>query len=179
MIKKVVYAPSVAIPVDAYSQAIDTGTLVFCSGQLAYDTQNDTIFPGSAGEQTEYLMKNIEAVLQAADLQFKDVAKTTIYLTNMNDFAAVNAVYARLELLRQVQQVLELLPLIQSVELGQIPLSQADMLVKKLFDNQATQVEKNNYRLSKLLSKTTCVRWFRRINLSCPKCKHSWQWTPR
>lgn len=94
MPKKVVYAPSVAIPINAYSQAIDTGILVFCSGQLAYDAQTDTVFPGSAGEQTEYLMKNIEAVLQAADLQFKDVVKTTIYLTNMNDFAAVNAVYA-------------------------------------------------------------------------------------
>lgn len=95
MPNRVVYAPSVAIPVDAYSQAIDTGTLVFCSGQLAYDAQTDTVLPGSAGEQTEYLMKNIEAVLKAADLQFKDVVKTTIYLTNMNDFAAVNTVYAR------------------------------------------------------------------------------------
>jgi 2-iminobutanoate/2-iminopropanoate deaminase len=94
MFKTVVYAPSVAIPCDAYSQAIDTGTLVFCSGQLAYDAKTDAVFPGSAAEQTEYLMKNIEAVLQAADLQFKDVVKTTIYLTNMNDFATVNEVYA-------------------------------------------------------------------------------------
>ena len=95
MPKTVVYAPSIAIPIDAYSQAIDTGTLVFCSGQLAYDSQTDKVFPGSAGEQTEYLMQNIEAVLHSANLQFKDVVKTTIYLTNMNDFAAVNAVYAR------------------------------------------------------------------------------------
>lgn len=94
MSKAVVYAPSVAIPVDAYSQAIDTGTLVFCSGQLAYNAKTDTVFPGSVAEQTEYLMKNIEAILKAAGLQFKDVVKTTIYLTNMSDFAAVNQVYA-------------------------------------------------------------------------------------
>jgi 2-iminobutanoate/2-iminopropanoate deaminase len=95
MSKTVVYAPSVAIPCDAYSQAIDTGTLVFCSGQLAYDAKTDLVFLGSAAEQTEHLMRNIEAVLQAADLEFKDVVKTTIYLTNMNDFATVNEVYAR------------------------------------------------------------------------------------
>jgi 2-iminobutanoate/2-iminopropanoate deaminase len=95
MSKQVVYAPSIAIPCDAYSQAIDTGMLVFCSGQLAYDAKTDAVFPGSAAEQTEHLMKNIEAVLRAAGLQFKDVVKTTIYLTNMNDFAAVNEVYAR------------------------------------------------------------------------------------
>jgi 2-iminobutanoate/2-iminopropanoate deaminase len=95
MSKQVVYAPSIAIPCDAYSQAIDTGMLVFCSGQLAYDAKTDAVFQGSAAEQTEHLMKNIEAVLSAAGLQFKDVVKTTIYLTNMNDFAAVNEVYAR------------------------------------------------------------------------------------
>jgi 2-iminobutanoate/2-iminopropanoate deaminase len=95
MPNQVVYTPSVAIPVDAYSQAIDTGSLVFCSGQLAYDAQNDAVFSGSAAEQTEYLMKNIEAVLNAAGLQFRNVVKTTVYLTDMNDFAAVNQIYAR------------------------------------------------------------------------------------
>ncbi|HIK16233.1 MAG TPA: reactive intermediate/imine deaminase [Leptolyngbyaceae cyanobacterium M33_DOE_097] len=95
MSKTVVYSPAVAIPVEAYSQAIDTGNLVFCSGQLAYDAQTDSVLSGSAAEQTEYLMKNIEAVLNAAHLDFKHVVKATIYLTNMNDFAAVNEVYAR------------------------------------------------------------------------------------
>ncbi|WP_049802776.1 RidA family protein [Gloeothece verrucosa] len=95
MSKTVVYNPSIAIPCDAYSQAISTQSLVFCSGQLAYDAQNDRVFDGSAAEQTEYLMKNIQAVLQAAGLHFKDVVKSTIYLTNMNDFPAVNEVYAR------------------------------------------------------------------------------------
>lgn len=95
MSKTVVYAPSVAIPVNAYSQAIDTGMFVFCSGQLAYDAKTDAVLSGSAAEQTELLMKNIEAVLQAADLKFNNVVKTTIYLTNMDDFIAVNEVYAR------------------------------------------------------------------------------------
>jgi 2-iminobutanoate/2-iminopropanoate deaminase len=95
MPRQVVYTPSVAIPVDAYSQAIDTGTLVFCSGQLAYDAATETVISGSASEQTEHLMRNIEAVLNEAGLQFQNIVKTTIYLTNLSDFSAVNEVYAR------------------------------------------------------------------------------------
>ncbi|MFQ4168357.1 Rid family detoxifying hydrolase [Scytonema millei] len=94
MPKRVVYAPEVAIPVKAYSQAIDTGSLVFCSGQLAYDAKNDTVFSDSVAEQTDYLMQNIQAVLNAAGLQLQDVVKTTIYLTDMNDFVSFNEVYA-------------------------------------------------------------------------------------
>ncbi|MBD2309878.1 reactive intermediate/imine deaminase [Chroococcidiopsis sp. FACHB-1243] len=95
MPKRVVYAPDVAIPVKAYSQAIDTGSLIFCSGQLAYDAQNDAVFSESAAEQTNYLMQNIQVILDAADLQLQDVVKTTIFLTDMNDFVSVNEVYAR------------------------------------------------------------------------------------
>ncbi|OWY66451.1 reactive intermediate/imine deaminase [cyanobacterium TDX16] len=94
MFKRVVYAPEVAIPVKAYSQAIDTGSLIFCSGQLAYDAQNDVAIAGSVAEQTEFLMKNIKAVLAAAGLQLQDIVKTTIYLTDMTDFVSVNEVYA-------------------------------------------------------------------------------------
>ncbi|AFY89637.1 Rid family detoxifying hydrolase [Chroococcidiopsis thermalis] len=95
MPKRVVYAPDVAIPVKAYSQAIDTGSLVFCSGQLAYDAKNDAVFSESAAEQTDYLMQNIQVILDAAGLQLRDVVKTTIFLTDMNDFVSVNEVYAR------------------------------------------------------------------------------------
>jgi len=94
MSKQVVYAPEVAIPVEAYSQAIDIGSLVFCSGQLAYDAQNDAAISGSVAEQTEYLMRNIKAVLNAAGLQLQDIVKTTIFLTDMNDFVPVNQVYS-------------------------------------------------------------------------------------
>lgn len=95
MPKRVVYAPEIAIPVKAYSQAIDTGSLVFCSGQLAYDAKNDAVFSESAAEQTDYLMQNIQVILDAAGLQLRDVVKTTIFLTDMNDFVSVNEVYAR------------------------------------------------------------------------------------
>ncbi|MBE9017697.1 reactive intermediate/imine deaminase [Chroococcidiopsis sp. CCALA 051] len=95
MPKRVVYAPEIAIPVKAYSQAIDTGSLVFCSGQLAYDAKNDAVFSESAAEQTDYLMQNIQVILDAAGLQWQDVVKTTIFLTDMNDFVSVNEVYAR------------------------------------------------------------------------------------
>jgi 2-iminobutanoate/2-iminopropanoate deaminase len=95
MPKRVVYAPEIAIPVKAYSQVIDTGSLVFCSGQLAYDAKNDAVFSESAAEQTDYLMQNIQVILDAAGLQWQDVVKTTIFLTDMNDFVSVNEVYAR------------------------------------------------------------------------------------
>jgi 2-iminobutanoate/2-iminopropanoate deaminase len=95
MSKNIVYEPSIAIPCAAYSQAVETNTLVFCSGQLAFDANTDRVFPDSAAEQTERLLKNLEAILKAAGMQFKNVVKTTIYLTDMNDFAAVNQIYAR------------------------------------------------------------------------------------
>jgi 2-iminobutanoate/2-iminopropanoate deaminase len=95
MSKNIVYEPSIAIPCAAYSQAVETDALVFCSGQLAFDAKTDTVYSGTAAEQTERLLKNLEAILKAAGLQFKDVVKTTIYLTDMNDFAAVNEIYAR------------------------------------------------------------------------------------
>jgi 2-iminobutanoate/2-iminopropanoate deaminase len=95
MSKNIVYEPSIAIPCAAYSQAVETDALVFCSGQLAFDAKTDTVFPSTAAQQTERLLKNLEAILKAAGLQFKDVVKTTLYLTDMSDFTAVNQVYAR------------------------------------------------------------------------------------
>ena len=69
--------------------------------------------------------------------------------------------------------------LIQAVELGQIPLSEADMLVKKLFDNQVPQVEKTIIACPSCSQKLRAPSDLGELTLSCPKCKHSWQWVPR
>lgn len=69
--------------------------------------------------------------------------------------------------------------LIQAVELGQIPLSEADMLVKKLFENQVLQVEKNITACPSCSQKLRAPRDLGELTLSCPKCKHSWQWVPK
>ena len=77
-----------------YSQAIAAGPFVFASGQIGLDPATGTLVEGGIDVQTRQVMANIGAVLRAADLDFSAVVKTTIFLADMNDFAAVNAIYA-------------------------------------------------------------------------------------
>lgn len=77
-----------------YSQAIRAGKLVFCSGQIALDPATGQIVDGDVAAQARQVLDNLTAVLEAAGTGWHQVAKTTIYLADMNDFAAVNAVYA-------------------------------------------------------------------------------------
>jgi 2-iminobutanoate/2-iminopropanoate deaminase len=77
-----------------YSQAMIAGDLVFCSGQLPMDPGSGQLISGSIEEQTRRVLDNLSAVLQAAGSSLKLVVKTTIFLADMNDFAAVNATYA-------------------------------------------------------------------------------------
>ena len=81
--------------VGPYSQAIASGDLVFCSGQLGLDPVSGELVDGGVEAQAERALRNLEAVLDAAGLSFHDVVKTTIFLADIADFAAVNAVYAR------------------------------------------------------------------------------------
>ena len=76
-----------------YSQAIRSGDLVFCSGQLGLDPATGELAEGVEA-QAERALRNLQSVLDAAGLGFDDVVKTTIFLADVNDFAAVNAVYA-------------------------------------------------------------------------------------
>lgn len=78
----------------AYSQAIRSGDLVFCSGQIGLDPATGELLEGVEA-QAERALRNLQSVLDAAGLGFDDVVKTTIFLADVNDFAAVNAVYAR------------------------------------------------------------------------------------
>lgn len=85
-------APSAIGP---YSQAVGFANLLFLSGQIPLDPNTGTIANGSVADQTERVMKNLQAVLEAANLAFDNVVKTTIYLANMNDFQMVNDVYGK------------------------------------------------------------------------------------
>src|SRR5512141_2366843 len=80
--------------VGPYSQAIDTGTLVFLAGQVGLDPATGTIVEGGIEAQTERVMKNLSAVLDAAGLTFADVAKTTCFLSDIANFDAFNKIYA-------------------------------------------------------------------------------------
>lgn len=86
---------TVAAPeaIGPYAQAIAAGGYVFTSGQIGLDPSNGQLVDGGVDAQTRQVMANLAAVLAAAGLTFADVVKTTIFLIDMNDFAAVNAVY--------------------------------------------------------------------------------------
>jgi 2-iminobutanoate/2-iminopropanoate deaminase len=76
-----------------YSQAVRVGGLLFLSGQVPLDPATGQIVAGDVAAQTRRVMDNLAAVLTSAGLSFAEVARTTIYLADMNDFADVNAVY--------------------------------------------------------------------------------------
>ena len=81
--------------VGPYSQAIALGNLLFCAGQIPLDPQSGELVGADVAAQTERVCENIKAVLAANEMTFADVVKTTVFLLTMDDFAAMNAVYAR------------------------------------------------------------------------------------
>jgi 2-iminobutanoate/2-iminopropanoate deaminase len=93
--KKIIQTSQAPKPVGPYSQAVQQGPFLFCSGQIAIDPSSDEVQRGTVESQTQRVMKNIEAVLKEAGYDFSHVVKTTIYLTDMNDFAQVNSIYAQ------------------------------------------------------------------------------------
>lgn len=86
-------APSAIGP---YSQAIVANGLVFTAGQIAIDPSSGQVVGGDVTAQTEQVMKNLSAVLEAAGAGWKDVVKTTVFLHDMNDFPKVNEIYGKL-----------------------------------------------------------------------------------
>ena len=80
-------------PVGPYSQAIRSGGFIFCSGQIPLDPATGKLVEGGLTEQTRRVLDNLAAVLASAGLTLAAVVKTTIFLVDINDFAAVNAVY--------------------------------------------------------------------------------------
>lgn len=82
-------------PIGPYSQAVEAGGFLFCSGQISIDPKTNQVFTGPIEEQTKQVMENIRAVLTSAKLGFQNVVKTTIFLKDMADFPAVNEVYGR------------------------------------------------------------------------------------
>lgn len=77
-----------------YSQAVATGNFLFCAGQIPLDPATGEIVPGDISAQTTRSLDNLAAVLRANQMTFEDVIKTTVFMTNLGDFAAMNAVYA-------------------------------------------------------------------------------------
>jgi 2-iminobutanoate/2-iminopropanoate deaminase len=81
--------------VGPYSMAVKTGNLVFTAGQLGLDAKTGALVEGGIQGQTEKALQNVSAVLKAAGSDISQVVKTTVFLKNMNDFGAMNEIYAR------------------------------------------------------------------------------------
>lgn len=92
---EVIHSKNAPAAIGPYSQAIRAGNLLFCSGQIALDPATMQMVTGGVAEQAEQVMSNLSQVLAAAGATFANVVRTTIFLADMGDFAAVNEVYGR------------------------------------------------------------------------------------
>ena len=93
--KKVINTKNAPAAIGPYSQAILAGNMLYASGQLGLDPATGDFVPGGVTEQTEQVFKNIHAILKEAGLTIANVVKTTCFLADMSDFAAMNAVYEK------------------------------------------------------------------------------------
>ena len=93
--REVVFTPRGPKPIGPYSQGIKANGLLFVSGQVALDAQSDEMVGTDVRQQTERVMENLKVILEAAGTSLKHVVKTTVFLKDMNDFPAMNEVYAR------------------------------------------------------------------------------------
>jgi 2-iminobutanoate/2-iminopropanoate deaminase len=95
MSKKIIMSAGAPAAVGPYSQAVEAGGFVFCSGQIPLDPKTGGMVAGGVSAATERVILNLQAVLAEAGAGLKDVVKTTVFLSDINDFAAMNEVYAR------------------------------------------------------------------------------------
>ena len=82
-------------PIGPYSQAIKINGLIYLSGQVALDPRSNEFLGGDIAQQTERVMENVKAILEAGGSNLNNVVKTTVFLKDINDFAAMNEVYGR------------------------------------------------------------------------------------
>lgn len=93
--KKIIYTKQAPNAVGPYSQAIEKNGMLFISGQVPIDPATGSVVEGDIQEQTEQVMKNIGAILEEAGYTFDDVVKSTCLLSDMDNFKAMNEVYAK------------------------------------------------------------------------------------
>ncbi|MEE9118384.1 MAG: RidA family protein [Calditrichia bacterium] len=93
MTRKIIHSNSAPEPIGPYSQAVQFENLIFTSGQIAINPENNELIAGDVEDQTRQVLENLRAVLEAANASLDTVIKTTIFLKNMDDFVKVNNVY--------------------------------------------------------------------------------------
>jgi len=94
MSKKVISTPKAPAAIGPYSQAILSGNTLYCSGQIAINPENGELVMDNITEETHQVMKNISEVLKAANMDFKNVVKCSIFMNEMNQYSEINEVYS-------------------------------------------------------------------------------------
>ena len=91
--KKIIITDNAPKPIGPYNQAVIAGNYLFISGQIALNPQNGELITDEISKETVQVMENLSAILSEASLTFENVVKTTIFLSDMNDFSSVNEIY--------------------------------------------------------------------------------------
>jgi 2-iminobutanoate/2-iminopropanoate deaminase len=91
--KSIIYTEKAPAPIGPYSQAVQTGNMLFVSGQIPIDPETNQLISGTIKDEAEQVMQNLGALLLKAGFSFENVVKTSIFLSDMNHFAEVNEVY--------------------------------------------------------------------------------------
>ena len=100
MSKRIIQTELAPAAIGPYSQAIRIGNFLYTSGQIALDPKSGKFLSGEIKEETEQTLKNISAILQADGLELENVIKTTVYLSDLNDFVQMNQIYEKHQYLR-------------------------------------------------------------------------------
>ena len=93
MSKKIIHTTAAPGAIGPYSQAIQTGNLLFVSGQIPINPATNELVMDNIQDETKQVMENMKAVLESAGMTFENVVKSTIFISNMNEFATINSVY--------------------------------------------------------------------------------------
>ena len=91
--KKIIFTENAPAPIGPYNQAVLKGDTLYTSGQIAINQKTGELVTASIEAETEQVMKNLKAVLEAAEMTFENVVKATIFIMNMNDFGTINSIY--------------------------------------------------------------------------------------
>ncbi len=93
--RTIIKTPRAPAAIGPYSQAVLVGDTLYCSGQIAIDPKTGSLITDSIERETEQVLENLGAVLRAAGMDYKDVVRCTVYMTDINDYAQINEVYSR------------------------------------------------------------------------------------
>jgi len=93
--KKIINTPKAPAPIGPYSQAVLSGNTLYTSGQIAINTETGDLILDSIEMETKQVMENLKAVLEAADMTFENIIKTSIFINDMKDFSKINSVYGQ------------------------------------------------------------------------------------